>query len=82
MFYKLLQIRKDRKGRVYFTEEDLPYDRQDDGEYTRGGCHAYIYQESDSRHWKSVLLKEQKDWLQDRIDYFTKALNYLEGLKY
>ena len=60
MYYKQITLNKSGfDGSLYFTESDLPYDREDQGEYIFINS-ANIYQESDSTKWKYALCSNKK----------------------
>ncbi len=70
MKYKQISLKKSAiTGDLYFTEEDLHYDRQDTGEYIFITS-ANIYQDSDPIKWKRLLLDKQKE----------EALKDIQGL--
>lgn len=78
MKYKTISIRRgniDKK--VYFIEKDLPYDREDSGEYILSGT-AYVYANSDSKLWKSKLIEQQKDFAIKQISECQKLIAELE----
>lgn len=58
MKYKQIILNRDHKGVLYFSEHNLPYDREDEGERIFINT-AIIYRKSSSKKWKKKMIRNK-----------------------
>ena len=81
MEYKQIALKVDLNGKLRFDEYDLPYDREDEGEYVGMGFVATIYQTSSSDIWKRKLIDAQRAYANEQINKITDFVNKLNILE-
>lgn len=80
MKYKQIILNRDRNRGLFFSEQCLPYDREDEGEYIFINT-ALIYKESDSEVWKKKMIDKFKDEAEQEMLRFESILKDLELLR-
>lgn len=79
MYYKTITL-ENRKGELVFIEEDLNFEREDEGEYIWINK-AFIYKSSDVRVWKSKMKEDFKQQTVKQLEFYNQILKDVEKLK-
>lgn len=81
MEYKLITLNRRLTGEFFFTEDDLLYDREDNGEYIFGNT-AFIYKNSKFQHaWKNALINGQVEQSQKEIEEIQKFIQDIKSFQ-
>lgn len=79
--YKKISLDVNMDGEYYFHEFNLPYEREDEGEYILYNIYATVYQESNSNMWKRNLVNSRIRSMKDEIEEMQSRIGQLEILK-
>lgn len=80
MNYKQIVLNRDTNSGLFFSEQCLPYDREDVGEYIFINT-ALIYDKSDSEVWKKKMIDKFNEETQQEILKLESVLNDLTLLR-
>lgn len=79
MMYKRITLSRNKRKGLFFSEENLPHDRYDEGEFIFMNT-ASIYLDSDSKVWKNKMIAQFKKETEQEIEKLKGMLSDLETL--